>query len=274
MASVYEIVTNKIIEKLEEGMIPWRRPWTNAGAVNWKTQKPYRGINVMLLESGEYASFKQIQEAGGKVKKGEKAHIVVFWKWLEKEDEETGKIEKIPMLRYFKVFNIQTQVEGLKSKRKTETFQHNPVEEAEKIIKGYQDAPRYTFMSGEAYYLPSRDIINVPPMKDFPNVNEYYSTMFHEIVHSTGHERRLHRQGIIEPAGFGSETYSREELIAEMGAAMLCGVSGIDNSTIDNSASYINSWLRKLKEDSRLVVQAAAKAQHAADYILGVTFEK
>lgn len=267
--NVYEIVTNKIIEKLEEGVIPWRKPWVNGGAVNWKTQKPYRGINTMLLEPGEYATFKQIKEAGGKIKKGEKSHIVVFWKWIEKEDEETEKVEKFPILRYFKVFEINTQVEGLESKRSTESFEHDPIEEGEKILEGFMDKPSLSWKEGSAYYQPFPDHVNVPPMKDFKKVEEYYSTLFHELVHSTGHKDRLNRKEVNGTHAFGSEDYSREELVAEMGAAMLCGVAGIDNSTIDNSASYIQSWLRALKEDSKMVVIAGARAQKAVDYILG-----
>lgn len=267
---MYEIVTEKVMEELEKGVVPWRKPWINGGAVNWKTQKAYRGINVFILESGEYATYKQIQEAGGKVRKGEKSHIVVFWKWLEKEDEESGKVEKIPYLRYYRVFEINSQVEGLESKRKETSFDHDPIEKAEEIYKGFINAPDYTFFSGKAVYYPTLDKINCPPLKDFPKVEEYYSTLFHEMVHSTGHKNRLARSGVTtQNVAFGDEVYSKEELVAEMGAAMLCGVAGIDNNTISNSASYIHSWLRSLKEDSRLVVQAAAQAQKAADYILG-----
>lgn len=267
---MYEIVTEKVMEELEKGVVPWRKPWINGGAVNWKTQKAYRGINVFLLESGEYATYKQIQEAGGKVRKGEKSHIVVFWKWLEKEDDESGKVEKIPYLRYYRVFEVNSQVEGLESKRKEMSFDHDPMEKAEEIYKGYINAPDYTFYSGKAVYYPTLDKVNCPPLKDFPKVEEFYSTLFHEMVHSTGHKNRLARSGVTtQDVAFGDEVYSKEELVAEMGAAMLCGVAGIDNDTISNSASYIHSWLRSLKEDSRLVVQAAAQAQKAADYILG-----
>jgi antirestriction protein ArdC len=269
--NVYEMVTQKIIEKLEEGVIPWRKPWTNANAVNWVTQKPYRGINTMLLEPGEYATFKQIQGAGGKVKKGEKSHLIVFWKWLEKENEE-GKLEKIPFLTYYRVFEINTQVDGLQSKRTIQTFDHDPIQEAEAIFKGYINSPDYTFHSGRAVYYPTLDKINCPPLKDFIKAEEYYSTLFHEMVHSTGHKSRLKRNGITtEGVAFGDEVYSKEELVAEMGASMLCGVAGIDNSTLSNSASYIGSWLKKLKDDTKLVVQAASQAQKASDYILGVT---
>ncbi|MDQ6601010.1 ArdC family protein [Bacillus salipaludis] len=269
--SIYEIVTEKVIEQLEKGVVPWRKPWINGGAVNWKTQRPYRGINTFLLESGEYATFKQIQDAGGKVKKGEKSHIVVFWKWIEKENEESREIEKIPYLRSYRVFEINNQVEGLESKKKDTTFDHDPIEKAEEIFKGFIDSPEYTFYSGRAVYYPTVDKINCPPLKDFQKAEEFYSTLFHEMIHSTGHRRRLARLGVTtQNVAFGDEVYSKEELVAEMGAAMLCGIAGIDNNTLENSASYIQSWLRSLKEDSRLVVQAAAQAQKAADYILGI----
>ncbi|WP_163531432.1 ArdC family protein [Halobacillus ihumii] len=269
---IYEMITNQIIEKLEQGVIPWRKPWVNGIAVNWKTQKPYRGINTMLLDGGEYATFKQIKEAGGNVKKGEKSHIVVFWKMLKVEDEEKEKEKKIPLLRYYRVFNVGTQVEGLETKRTYETFEHNPIEEAEKIKKEYFNGPSFSFQSGRAYYVPFEDRVNVPPKKDFEDVNEYYSTLFHEMVHSTGHKDRLDREGVTGKISFGSENYSKEELIAELGASMLCGVTGIENNTIDNSASYIQAWLKKLKDDKTLIVSASQKAQKASDHILGVEF--
>ncbi|MCU6603831.1 zincin-like metallopeptidase domain-containing protein [Peribacillus frigoritolerans] len=268
---IYEMVTNKIMEKLEQGIIPWRKPWVNGGAVNWKTQKAYRGINTMLLEPGEYATFKQISEAGGKVKKGAKSEIVVFWKWLEKEED--GKIEKIPFLRYYRVFDINKQVEGLKSKRNTESFEHDPIAACEDIVKGYVNGPKMRFESVEAWYKPMIDLINVPPIKDFPKIEEHYSTLFHEMIHSTGHKKRLNREGITDTVRFGSETYSKEELIAEMGAAMLCGVAQIENTIIDNSTAYIQSWLKALKDDKTLLVKAGSAAQKATDHILGITFD-
>lgn len=268
------MVTEKIIEKLEQGVIPWRKPWRNASAVNWVTQKPYRGINTMLLDGGEYATFKQIKAAGGRIKKGEKLHIVVFWKWLEKEDKESGEKEKFPLLRYYRVFEINSQVEGLQSKRKEEAFGHNPIETAERIKAEYINSPSYSYSSGSAYYQPSRDHINVPPLRDYQNPDEYYSTLFHEMVHSTGHKSRLDRDGVTQIASFGDEVYSKEELVAEIGAAMLCGVAGIDNSTLPNSAAYVQSWLRVLKGDTKMVVQAAAQAQKAADYIQNIKFNE
>ncbi|BFH34014.1 ArdC family protein [Paenibacillus melissococcoides] len=270
---IYEMVTDRIIFELEKGVVPWRRPWRNGAAVSWKTQKSYRGINAFLLEPGEYATKKQILESGGKLKPGQRWAPVIFWKWLEKEDEKTGEIEKIPLLRFFQVYEINRQCEGLRSKRNDETFDHDPIEEAERICAGYTDAPPVRFASGRAFYRPSDDIVSVPPIRDYPKAEEYYSTLFHEHVHSTGHSKRLNRSGITELAAFGDENYSKEELVAEIGADMLCAMAGIDNSTIENSAAYIGGWLRKLKEDKMLIIQAAAQAQKAADYILGKQFE-
>ncbi|WP_332085976.1 ArdC family protein [Paenibacillus sp. GYB006] len=270
--SVYEIVTERILELLAAGVVPWRRPWVVSGAVNWISQRPYRGINTLLLPPGEYATYKQITEAGGSVK-GAKSQIVVFWRWLEKEDADTGEAEKIPMLRYYRVFDIK-DCKGIKSKRKEISFDHDPIAEAEAIVDGYIDAPPIGFASGRAYYMPSPDRVSVPPIQDYPKAEEYYSTLFHELIHSSGHQSRLNRPGIEEYAAFGDENYSKEELIAEIGAAMLCATCGIDNSTIENSAAYIQSWHRKLKNDPTLIVKAAGQAQKATDYILGTTFDE
>lgn len=271
MSSVYEIVTERIITKLQEGTVPWQRPWRSGQTVSWSTQKPYRGINQMLLDPGEYATFNQIKEAGGKVKKGAKSEIVVFWKRLEVDDKETGEKKEIPFLRYYRVFEINHQCEGITSRRKDEpAYEHEPITEAEKIKEGYRTCPPITFQPGRAFYRPSVDVINVPAIIEYHKPEKFYSTMFHEMVHSTGHRSRLNRLSIQGDAAFGSESYSKEELIAEIGAAMLCGVAGIENATIDNSASYINSWIRKLKNDPKLIVHAASAAQKAAEYIQGI----
>lgn len=274
--SVYEIITEKIIEKLESGVVPWRKPWSNTNAVNWKTQKQYRGINTFLVEPGEYASKKQILEAGGRIKREEMkhSHIIVYWLWKKKEDEESKEKKKYAKPFYYRVWEINKQCTGLKSKNTYKTFNHDPIEKAEEIFKGYVHSPDYTFQSGQAVYYPTLDRINCPPISDFKVSEEYYCTLFHEMIHSTGHTSRLARTGIkTKGVAFGDEAYSKEELVAEMGAAMLCGVAGIDNSTIDNSASYIDSWLRVLKKENRLVLQAASQAQKASDYILGEIWE-
>ncbi|MCY7854992.1 zincin-like metallopeptidase domain-containing protein [Bacillus spizizenii] len=271
--SVYEIITEKIIAQLEKGVVPWHQPWTNScAAVNWKTQKPYRGINNFLVPPGEYASKKQILEAGGRIKKEEfkNSHIIVFWLWKEFEDEETEEKKKFAKPIYYRVWDINKQCTGLKSKRKQETYNHDPIEKAEEIINNYPNCPTYTFEPGEAAYFPTLDKINCPPIQDFKVPEEYYSTLFHEMIHSTGHKSRLARTF----GTFGDEKYSKEELVAEMGAAMLCGIAGIENNTIENSASYIKSWLSALKDDNRLIFHASAQAQKAVDYILGNTEEE
>jgi antirestriction protein ArdC len=269
--SIHEMVTQKIIEKLEAGVIPWRKPWRNGGAVNWKSQKAYRGINCLLLEDGEYATFKQITEAGGIVKKGAKSEIVVFWKWLEDKEDET---KKIPLLRYYRVFNVLTQCEGLESRREEQTFEHDPIEACENIIKGYINKPTMYNLRDGAWYKPFLDYLNVPPIEDFPKVEEYYATTFHEMIHSTGHSSRLNREGISTTAKFGSEDYSKEELVAEIGASMLSSLARIDNDTFENSVSYIQSWLKVLKNDKTLLVKAGSQSQKAVDYILGTKFEE
>lgn len=279
--NVYEIITKKLIEKMEAGVIPWKQPWTNKGvAVNWKTQKPYRGINKFILpRGGEFASKKQILAAGGRIKYEEmrKSHIVVYWLWTAEKDKETGEEtgKKFAKPFFYQVWEINTQCTGLTSKRgEITTFEHDPIEEAEKIIQGYPGAPTIGFASGKAVYTPALDSISVPPLQDYEIVDEYYSTLFHEMAHSTEHTKRLNRKGITEDIKFGSEKYAKEELIAEFGAAMLCGVAGIDNSTLDNSAAYLDAWLGRLKKDPKLAVTAAAQAQKAADYILGVVNEQ
>lgn len=273
---IYAMITNQIIQKLEQGTIPWKNPFTNGFPVNWLTQKPYRGINLLLLDSGEYATYKQIQDAGGSVKKGEKGRFVVFWKMLEVvgEDQENKDNKKlIPLLRYYKVFKVGEQTEGIKPKRiEKKESEINPIEQAEAIIKGYNNPPTFTDKSKAAYYRWIDDVVNVPPVKDFDNIHHYYSVFFHELVHSTGHKDRLSRSGVVDYNGFGTERYSKEELIAEIGAAMLCGLTEIENYTLDNNVAYIKSWLSALENDNTLIVQAAQHAQKAADYIQGKNF--
>jgi antirestriction protein ArdC len=271
---IYEMVTNKIVEQLEKGVVPWRKPWVNGGAVSWNTQKAYRGINTMLLDAGEWATFKQIKEAGGKVKKGAKSSFVIFFKWIEKEDKD-GEVERIPLLRFYNVFEINTQVEGLESKRggKGESFDNDPIKACEEIVKGYLNAPSYTYERNGAWYRPSADQVNVPPMSDFTSAEEFYNTLFHEMTHSTGHASRLNREGVTGQVNFGSQTYSKEELVAEMGASFLMGTAGIEDFTLENTASYIDSWLRQLKKDKTLLVRAAGLAQRAADHILNIKFD-
>ena len=274
----YEIITERILNLLEQGTVPWHKPWTGGGlAQNLVSQRPYRGINCFLLNISGYSSpywatLNQINKKGGRVIKGQKSTPVVFWKWIEIEDEETGeKVEK-PFLRYYRVFNLE-QTEGLAAPEsdKPKEIEFTPIERCEKLIQAMPNKPLGQHKHQAAWYKPSLDLINMPRPETFESKEEYYSTFFHELAHATGHPSRLNRPTLTEMAPFGSTNYSKEELVAEMTSAMLCGVTGIENRTIDNSAAYVQGWLKKLKNDKRLVVLAAAQAQKAADYIQGTS---
>jgi len=281
MNKVYQYVTERIIQKMEQGTIPWQKGWNSIPALNYVTRKPYKGINKLLLDGGEYLTFNQVKQLGGKVKKGAKAEIVVFYTSYKKtekiKDVETGEEEEkeisIPVLKYYHIFNLK-DVEGIPSKLKK--IEHEPIKEAEQVISGYKTCPEIVHENPDkACYYPFKDIINVPEKGFFRDINEYYSTLFHEMVHSTGHETRLKRFGNSpDEHMFGSDSYSKEELVAELGAAMLCEHVGILNRTIDNSAAYLQSWIKVLKDDMTLIVHAAGKAQKAVDYILGVKEEE
>ena len=276
-AKVYEIVTDRIIEELEKGVIPWRKPWTGGrgGAYNRISRKPYSLINQMLLQhSGEYATFKQWQSLGGKVRKGEKSEIVTFWKMIETEPVKAdGTTEKkmIPMLSYYPVFHV-SQIEGVEPLEKP--FEDvEPIEAADKIIVDYVSREGLTFVetvTDEAYYSPSRDMVQVPCKEQYGAIAEYYSTTFHELTHSTGHAKRLNRLTTGIKAAFGGEEYSKEELTAEIGAASLLNHLGIETpDSFRNSAAYIQSWLKALRGDARMIVTAASRAEKAVAYILG-----
>jgi antirestriction protein ArdC len=275
--SVADFVTDAIIEKLEAGCIPWRKPWNGSANAprNLITKKPYRGINAFILgcssfDSPWFATFKQIQEKGGNVKKGTKSIPVVFWSIKEVEDRETGDDKNIPILRYYRVFSLD-DVEGIAAPAMEEiTREFNPIEEAELIVANMPQRPEIKTGQAKAYYSPALDYVNMPKSELFHSDEEYYSTLFHELSHSTGHSSRLNRSTVTKSAHFGSGEYSKEELIAEMGASFLNAEAGIVSATLDNSAAYIQGWISVLKsKDSRgLVIQAAAAAQKAADFIL------
>ena len=279
--AIYDMVTDRIIALLEQGVVPWRKTWAGGDAgglpVNLVSRKPYRGVNVFLLACAAYGSpywltFNQAKARGGCVRKGEKGMPVIFWKWLEgKEDPETGKKGRIPLLRYYTVFNAE-QCDGLKlpePAEQPEERQHTPLEAAEAIMAGMPNAPEIRFGASQPAYSPLLDQILMPEASRFESGEEYYSTLFHEGVHATGHESRLGRfAGREALAGYGSDPYAREELVAEMGAAYLCATAGISAPVEENQAAYLQGWLKRLRGDSKLVVVSAAQAQKAADYIL------
>lgn len=276
MQRAYEIITDRIIKLLEEGTVPWRRPWTGQEALpkNLVSGKEYRGINVFMLGSAMYASpwwltFKQAKERGGHVKKGEKGMPCIYWNWIERTDKDTGEEKKIPFVKCYSVFNV-TQCDDIPYPENAEVREdYSPIAECEDIVRKMPSPPSIRHGMSRACYFPSRDGIDIPDHNQFSSDEEYYSTLFHELIHSTGHKKRLNRPGIAEPRVFGSNTYGKEELVAEMGASFLCGRAGIENRIIENSASYIRGWLSRLKSDKKLVVQAASQSQKAADYVLG-----
>lgn len=280
--NIYEAITNRIIEQLEGGVIPWHKPWSGvaSGAYNRVSKKPYSLLNQMLLKhDGEYATYKQWSDIGGKVKKGEKSEIVVFWKILNVEETKDGKteIKSIPLLKYINVFHV-SQVDGVEPKT-TKLIEHNPIEEAEQIKNDYANRENIVIkelVTDRAFYSPSRDYIQVPCKEQYKDVMEFYSTLFHEMVHSTGHKDRLKRLDCsVKLASFGSEDYSKEELIAEIGSAFLMNHIGIETAkTFNNSTAYIQSWLNVLKNDNRFIVSASSKAEKAMKYILGIAVEE
>lgn len=275
MANVYEIVTERIIKELESGKIPWQRPWTGSrnGAYSRSTGRAYSFINQMMLQyTGEYLTYKQAQEAGGQVRKGEKSEMVVFFKPYPVTEIINGKEETkmIPLLRYYNVFHI-SQCDGVEPKYRPEDIKpFNPIEEAETIASDYLSREGIKFTNEEgnrAFYRPSTDSVTMPLKEQFDTVPGYYGTLFHELTHSTGHEKRLNR--LSEKANFGSENYSKEELVAEIGSAAILNRLDIETEkTIKNNAAYIQSWLQALRNDSKMIVSAASRAEKAVNLIL------
>ena len=274
---VYQTITDRIIEQLEKQIVPWRKPWTEAGhPQNLLTKRPYTGINTWLLASLGYSqnyflTWKQLKAVGGSVKKGENGTMVVFWKRLPKErpDDEQEKVKSI--LRYYYVFNI-AQCDHLPE---VFTIPYPPytisqISACDEIIELMPNCPAIKHGKQAAFYDPLKDYINMPKQGSFATSESYYSTLFHELVHSTGHASRLNRREIVEPNKYGSEPYSIEELTAEIGACYLSSVAGIVNKEFDNSVAYIKGWIDLLRNDKRMIVYASGHAQKATDYILNV----
>lgn len=299
----YEVITNQIIAKMEQGRIPWVKPWNECrwrikgedfhrfDCYSYSNGKLYNFINHMLLdyEAGEYATFNEISKAGGKVKKGEHASIICGWIVENKDkkdaqgnvildDDGNPEQEKTFALRYYRVFNILTQCEGIKPKHewvKPKTMakaKQHKVDEAEAIVKKYlssKDHPTLEIkQSNKAYYSPMHDLVVVPEMKQFKVVDEYYSTLFHELTHSTSKKTRCNRKEDKKVA-FGDENYSKEELVAEIGSCFLSAQAGLTaESAFRNSVAYLQSWLKALRNDPKMIIMASAQAEKSTEYIL------
>ncbi len=292
---VYQLVTEQIIQQLETAIqqgtaAPWCKPWnSNTVPINHISGKAYRGINLLLLpDNSEYITWSQLCDLQKhspelKLKKGAKSHMVVYFSFKDSKKETVntdGQIEEkqvqIPFLRYYRVFSIGDVEGGLQPRRKIVNYEHNPIEEAERVCEDYINREGVTLKFADAdraFYSPVSDMVQVPPAANYSNLAEYYSTLFHELTHSTGHSKRLNR--IKDTAFFGNTEYSREELVAEVGANMVLSSLGIENDAAQkNSIAYLQGWLQALKNDTTMIVSACAKAQKASDLILGVSDEQ
>ena len=274
-SEIYAAITEKIIANLEH-CGSWQQMWRTISPVSLNGHI-YRGINRLMLandhfQSRVYGTFQQIRSNGGSVRKGEKSTLVVFWKRLQSTDPVTLEEKTKYMLRYYHVFNTDQAHFDEIVKQKIEKMNGiapiQTVMEAEQIILGYRDAPKiiHTNSDNAPCYYPSTDEIHIPPMGSFFSAEAYFRVSYHEAIHSTMHESRLNR---AEGRGnkFGDENYTKEELVAELGSAFLANVAGFND--LQNTAAYINNWAGHLRENHKLIVWAASRAEKAAEYILG-----
>ncbi len=281
-SDIFERVTNLIVEAIEQGAGSYRMPWRTSGGfpnspINAASRKPYRGVNVLLLwataeaksyGSGLWATYKQWQQLGAQVRKGEQSTHVVFWKCFkaengEEEDGSNHPSKRIPMARDYWVFN-SAQVEDYDGKNEPQQPEHERVERAEALFRSLEVDIRNG--GNSAYYSADRDAVFMPAFEAFPDPLPYYSVLSHETTHWSAAANRLNRD---LTGRFGSESYAMEELIAELGAAFLCAELGLPTDPRTDHAPYIASWLKTLKNDKRAIFTAAAKAQEAADWLMG-----
>jgi antirestriction protein ArdC len=278
--NIYETITDRILSQLASGVVPWRKTWVTRLPKSLTTQKEYRGVNILVLGTAEYTSrywltYREALRHGGHVRKGERATPVIYWKWrtpeeLAKRAEQTGKDHIAPCVPFVSaVFNFD-QVEGIL--RRDDDIQHPPEDRlkvADQMLDVMPDKPEIVHtVTAQPAYSTRLDRVTLPHLSQFQSADEYYTTLFHEICHSTGAPRRLNR--FAEAEGDRVEKYSFEELVAEFGAAFLCGFAGISNPTGEAlQASYIEGWARVFRQDSRILIRAAAAAQRAADYVRG-----
>ena len=286
---IYEIINNRIVAELEKGNAVWVQDWKNVKHPrNYITGKSYHGLNFLMLSALHYSSadwltFRQCQALKGKIKTGSKATPIIYWDFfynidgknitpaeiLKLSPEDKKKVKKVAFLKYYNVFNF-TQTEGLKPKEEAKNIDFKPIEEADKIIAGYTTKPEIKHDEQRAYYSPTLDFINVPKPETFSTIGGYYATLYHELTHSTGHEKRLNRLNKTENLNFGSVDYSKEELVAELGSAYLCAIAGISNEkSLKQNAGYIGGWLKALKNDKKMLISASSKAQKSTAYIVG-----
>ena len=292
---IRKMVTDTIVAALEAGTNPWQRPWTGiAGSAmphNCITGHEYRGVNVPYLwvvqdsmgyPTAQWLTFKQCKKAGGHVRKGEKSTMIIFTKpiFIKDDNAKAGeeKKKKIFMLRTFPVFNIAQTDEAKLPKRELPDEEDDVTPSDEIIVHNVQafmkDAGvEVKYNGGRAFYAPKTDHVELPQVKSFKTVEGFAATALHETVHWTGHEKRLGRVGITGFTTFGSEGYAFEELVAEIGAAMLCNLHQV-SSEMPNHASYVQSWIKALKNDHGLIFKASRLSAFAVEYLVPELAEK
>ena len=279
---IYQTVTNRILTALEQGVIPWRKPFQTSFSpipVNYSTGKAYRGINVFLLNitgwqlgypHNTWLTFNQAKKLGGYVRKGAQSETIVFWKPAEiATDDEKGeeKPRTVFIARSYSVFNIE-QCEGLDLE--SQPLPAPELGSADQIFANYPHHRPELLTGNKAAYYPQLDRIRIPQLENFTSPSSYYTTLFHELVHSSGHNTRLNREGIANAKRSDKIQYAQEELVAEMGASFLRAFTGIETPELTtNTTAYIQSWLKALSDDKKMIVKAASQAQQAVDYILG-----
>lgn len=267
---LFSKINTQIVDKLKEGVVPWKKSWISGVPVNFISKRPYHGVNFLSLSLMDYGSpyyltFLQCKERGGTVLSGSKSQMVVYWKVLEYGTDNNDRIsedgiKKIPFIRYSNVFNIsQTSLNSEEGNKTT-------LLECEKILAGMKVKPVIKNNISRCYYDPVGDYISLPKVSDFKDETEYWSSLFHELIHWSGIEDRLKR---IKALGYSKEEYSFEELVAEIGSSYLSALCGISPKVVDNQISYIDGWMRLSKEEENIFPRAAAEASKAVEYILG-----
>jgi len=282
MSKVFDFITQLIIEKLDENIVPWKQPWFSGLPKNISTKNTYRGINILILSMQGYDSpwwmtYNQMKQKKGMLKPEEHYTPCVFWKPFFKDSEgnsikdkdiqnRNNLIQSGAMLRYYRVFNLRQTI-GIKDPDEEKyNSDLSPIENAEKIVENYPNpSPEISREGDHACYKPNSDEVIIPPMKKFESSEKFYGTLFHELIHSTGHQSRLDR---LRKDPDWVKDYSREELVAEMGACFLQGTINL-NIDYDNSVSYIDGWRKRISEDRKLIIEAASAAQKAVNFILG-----
>ncbi len=278
---IYETVTEEIITRLEQGVAPWRSSWSTALPASLSTKKEYRGINLVILHgrgfrSRYWTTYREAQKRGGQVKKGAKGVKIVYWHWRTEEEKQklisSGKASKpAPCTPFIStVFNLD-QIEGLEVEEEEDVavYKHDKLEAAEVVYRSMPNKPKLVHaVDVNPAYSPFSDEVKMPFIEQFENREFYYSTLFHELVHSTGHASRLGRFSDEPGSVFMSYSYSCEELVAELGSAFLSAKAGVSNElTIADSASYLSGWIEQLKNDKMLLFKASGLAQKAVQYI-------